>query len=240
MKKLFFATLALIALVAATSSCNQQSSEVFGYATVTFKPQADASYFLKVDAETAFKVTNSGWEKYPYKEGREVRALIAYYSDLKDISPRPTGTEGYKNVYNAKLTAVDTIKIKAMVPHTGDDDKAYGNDVIGLFIDPNVTFPVTIAEDGYLTVAFGYVPVGEHEINVVYGADPDDPYVVELRHNANGYPVIGDVVKGLMCFPTDKLPDTGSSVGKIKLVWYSSVTLKKEVVEIPYQTRTDW
>lgn len=83
------------------------------------------------------------------------------------------------------VNAIDSIRTKEMKLVTADKPlDAYGNDPIDIVNDW-----VTIAEDGYLTLrlraAWG-IPAKKHVFDLVGGVDNEDPFVVELRHDATG------------------------------------------------------
>ncbi len=79
-------------------------------------------------------------------------------------------------------------------------------------------------DDGYLTLFYttwwGEHPV-HHDFYLVSGLDPDDPYSLELRHNAHGdkKQTQGD---GLICFDINSLPDTGDESKIISLKWHNT------------------
>lgn len=80
------------------------------------------------------------------------------------------------------------------------------------------------ADDGYLTLLYttwwGEHPV-HHDFYLVAGLDPDDPYSLELRHNAHGDPkdVKGE---GLICFDINSLPFTGEESKILSLKWHNT------------------
>ncbi len=96
---------------------------------------------------------------------------------------------------------------------------------------------MTIAEDGYLTLRFrtlwGYQRI-VHYVNLIPTNNPDNPYEVEFRHDANGDYADrrGD---GLVAFKLDKLPDTKGKTVKLKLIWKSFSGEKS--AEFDYRTR---
>ena len=80
---------------------------------------------------------------------------------------------------------------------------------------------MTSVEDGFLTVHYdvmwGAIPV-VHSFSIVTGTNPDDPYELVLRHNANGdaKDQKGD---GLVYFDINSLPDTGGKYKQLTLKW---------------------
>ena len=136
------------------------------------------------------------------------------------------------------VNAIDSIRTKEMKLVTADKPlDAYGNDPIDIVNDW-----VTIAEDGYLTLrlraAWG-IPAKKHVFDLVGGVDNEDPFVVELRHDATGgsstgqddntlmdsrranYPqnTIADV---LIAFRLSHLPAESADDQKLTVRWKSS------------------
>ena len=97
---------------------------------------------------------------------------------------------------------------------------------------------MTGVEDGYLTVHYstwwGNSPV-QHDFYLVTGANPADPYEVELRQNANGdkKDEEGD---SLICFDINSLPDTGGQYKTLTLKWTTSGGSASEK-EFKFKTR---
>lgn len=97
---------------------------------------------------------------------------------------------------------------------------------------------MTGVEDGYLTVHYstwwGKSPV-QHDFYLVTGANPADPYEVELRQNANGdkKDEEGD---SLICFDINSLPDTGGQYKTLTLKWTTSGGSASEK-EFKFKTR---
>ena len=59
-----------------------------------------------------------------------------------------------------------------------------------------------------------------HVFNLVKGVNPDNPYELHLRHNANR-DITGNMVDGLVAFDLSSLPASINPEQKIKLVWNS-------------------
>ena len=121
-----------------------------------------------------------------------------------------------------------------MAPNLGDqNNEVYGNDPVEIVNDW-----VTIAEDGYLTLRFRTVWSGRgitHYVNLIPTNNPENPYEVEFKHNANG-DVNGRIGDGLVAFKLDDLPDTEGETVKLKLIWKSFNTTKS--AEFDYRTRS--
>ena len=97
---------------------------------------------------------------------------------------------------------------------------------------------VTIAEDGYLTLRFRtmWSNMGiTHYVNLIPTNNPENPYEVEFKHDANG-DVNGRVGDGLVAFKLDNLPDTEGETVKLKLIYKSFNTTKS--IEFDYKTRS--
>lgn len=239
MKKALILAVAAMALL--SSSCRKEDPRPFTYyeATVTFKPSSDGSYFLEQDDKTALIVTNDSWKTYPFPDGKEKRAYIRYgmYGDIIPGHKVP----GYDETWEVMLIAADTIRTKSPVVYRADEEDIYGNDPVGLYLGNDV-FPTTLIEDGYLNVAFEIMVGGvgvTHEINLLTNVDPNDPYTVELRHNAHdSYEM--EPAKCLMDFPLKDLPDTEGKTVTLTLKWLSLVTGKYEKTTFDYCSRTDW
>lgn len=105
-----------------------------------------------------------------------------------------------------------------------ESDDEYGSDPVEIVNDW-----VTIAEDGYLTLRFrtkwGNSGIA-HRVNLLTGVNPDDPYEVEFRHDAEG----DDERKwgdGLVAFSLKDLPDTEGKTVTLKLRWQSYSGMKQ-------------
>lgn len=224
-------------------SCNKKGEDLYtGVATATVKPLSGGSYYLKVDEDLALRVNNDGWEVFPFEKIEERRVMINYYTNMKEIELRPVGMEKFKHFFSATLTAFQPILMKNIVAHTEDDDKAYGCDYIGVYLDENM-FPPTIIEDGYLNVLFNVNMADtsiKHDINLVGGVDPEDPYVLELRYNANGDTKYEKPVDQYASFSLRALPDTHGETVTLTLKWYSPVAKGWTSTTFKYKSRTDW
>lgn len=190
-------------------------------ALVTVKHASDETVFLQLDDNTTLLPVNM--ETSPYGT-KEMRALLNF-EEVDEPS-----REYDKAVH---VNWIDSIRTKPMAPNLGEDnDEEYGNDPVEIVRDW-----VTIAEDGYLTLRFrtlwGYSRV-VHYVNLIPTNNPENPYEVEFRHDANNdYPDrMGD---GLVAFKLDDLPDTEGETVKLTLKWKSFSGDKS--VEFDYRTR---
>lgn len=204
----------LLALSAAFTSClDDNKDEIFFRPTalVTVKPLAD-SFILQLDDSTHLEPVNM--TKSPFGD-KEVRALVNY-----DIKEKKTGMQ------KVHINWMDSIRTKMTVPSLGDKNNAtYGNDPIEIVNDW-----VTIAEAGYLTLRvrtrWGYA--GKvHYLNLLTGADPKNPFDLELRHNAQG-DLNGNMGDALIAFNLYELMKrTSADTTKFTLRWNSFSGPKK-------------
>lgn len=184
-------------------ACSNKSPEPDVYyptALVTART-VDSVFVLQLDDSTTLYPQNIKKSPYP----REVRALVNY-----------TDADSLNWIY---VNWIDSIRTKDAVPTMGDkNDSVYGKDPVEIVRDR-----VTIAEDGYLTLRVrtrwgGYG--AKHYLNLLTGTNPENPYELELRHDAKG-DVYGDMGDALIAFNLNNLPkDAGQNV-KIKLNWQS-------------------
>lgn len=245
MKRKLFLALAAAFVLLSMGACKKQDPITFYLATVTFKQLDNGGYYLKVNDSTAMIVTNPDYQKYPFPKFKEKRALIRYTLEGDIPSNGAVIPSDLKYRQNIKLYALDTIYTKAPVVSKAtpaENDSAYGKEPVGIVIDPNY-FPTTLIEDGYLNVSFAFYrstyPI-QHILNLVTGVNPDDPYEVEFRHDANGDYYREMTYNSIMSFPLQSLPDTHGEVVDLTVKWNSFVTGKTETVKYKYKTRTDW
>ncbi|MEA4997500.1 MAG: NigD-like protein [Petrimonas sp.] len=190
-------------------------------ALVTVKHTVDKTVFLQLDDKTTLLPVNLTTS--PFGE-KEVRALVNY----KEVD-KPSS--GYDQAVHVNW--IDSIRTKPMAPNLGaENDTKYGIDPVEIVGDW-----VTVAEDGYLTLRFrtqwGY-PRVVHSVNLIPANNPENPYEVEFRHNANG-DMGGRFGDGLVAFRLNNLPDTEGDTVKLKLKWKSFSGEKS--VEFDYKTR---
>lgn len=195
------------ALTAVLSSCAPDDGESVIYAfspnyLVTVKSADDGTCFLQLDERTVFFPDNI--KKSPFK-GR-TRALASLsFTDEADVNPR----ERHGHVF-----WLDSILTKKTVMSSGTEDALlYGSDPIEI-----VDSWVTVVEDGYLTlqVAAQFSDAGiPHHINLLTGVDDNDPYVLELRHDAKGDYSGCRTRHGIVAFDISGLPDTGDETVKL-------------------------
>lgn len=205
------------------ASCDDDGTDpslLYPNALVTVKEAADETVFFQLDENTTLLPVNI--TSHPYNS-KEVRALVNY-KELDDPS------QDYDKAVHVNW--IDSIRTKPMAPNMGDqNDDEYGNDPVEIVDDW-----VTIAEDGYLTLRFRTIWGSRgitHFVNLIPTNNPENPYEVEFRHDANG-DVTGRIGDGLVAFKLDDLPDTQGETVKLKLIWKSFNTTKS--AEFDYRT----
>lgn len=228
LSRILLGVMALL-MASALSSCSNDddnpyvvcpSVRAMPNALVTVK-SAGETCFLQLDDKTTLLPENI--TQLPY-DGKEVRALVNY-TELNRKA------EGYdKVVFVNWMDSILTKQPRPYLPTEQENDQKYGHDAVDIVKDW-----VTVAEDGYLTLRFRTYWGGKtHTINLLTGVNPDNPYEVELRHNACGDTPArwGDA---LVAFNLkNSLPDTHGQTVKLKLRWKSSAGDK--TVEFDYCT----
>lgn len=222
--KFLLAALLLLGIIILPSCLDDDSDDMnlrYPNALVTLKETADETFFMQLDDKTTLLPVNI--TSHPY-DSKELRALVNY-DEVEEPSQQFD-----KAVH---VNWIDTIRTKPMAPNMGEmNDEVYGADPVEIVNDW-----VTIAEDGYLTLRFRTLwSYGiTHYVNLISTNNPDNPYEVEFKHNANG-DISGRVGDGLVAFNLDQLPDTEGETVKLKLIWKSFNTMKS--AEFDYRTRT--
>lgn len=209
--RFFLMSVGIICITLAFQSCLDDDDTYwqvrYPNALVTVKPVGENSFFLQLDDSTTLFPTNIASSPFGKKE---VRALMNFTEVDK---PK----EGYDKAIH--INWIDSILTKQIAPDLeAANDSIYGKDPVEIINDW-----VTIAEDGYLTLRFRTIwedPNKAHFVNLLFGSDPANPYVVEFRHNAYG-DTYGNNGDGLVAFNLDSLPDTEGKTVKLKLKWKS-------------------
>ena len=182
-------------------------------AVVTVKPVGE-SFYLQLNGETTLEAENIA--KSPYGN-REVRAFINY----QDAKQSHT-TKYSKVVY---VNWIDSILTKNTIASKGSakDIATYGDDPVWLIDDW-----ITVCEDGYLTLHFR-TKMGDsnvkHTVSLVTGVNPNNPYEVTLRHDANG-DAANYYADGVVAFRLSSLPNTDGKTVILKLNWDSFSGIK--------------
>ena len=209
--KFLIYALGLLASATTLQSCLDDDNDKNGLylptAIVTVQPMDDGTFQMYLDNNTVLSPSNV--KKSPYGD-KEVRALVNYY----DESPLGYGSD----IRSVKLNWIDSIRTKMpIVIDQPEDISEFQNDPVEIVKDW-----VTVAEDGYITlrVRTTWGPSNKpHYIDLISGTNPNDPYEVELRHDAKG-DVGGRIGDGLIAFNLNKLPHHDTKM-KIKLKWQS-------------------
>ena len=209
-KKLFFTVLGLGALSVMLPSCiddNDDSNMLrLPTALVTVCPEDDGSFIMRLDDEVRLVPVNM--KKSPFDD-KEVRALVNY----SDVEVQES------TLRNVHVNWIDSIRTKLPVESMGElDAEKFGDDPIEIVNDW-----VTVAEDGYLTLRVRTIWGAQnirHNINLVTGINPENPYELEIRHDANG-DTEGRWSDALIAFNLNELPRENGDENKIVLKWKS-------------------
>ena len=190
-------------------------------AIVTVCPETDGSFIMQLDDDTRLIPSNVKTSPYGNKE---VRALVNYIEDDTQ--------DATENLRYVRVNWIDSIRTKATIPSLPDgNNTSYGNDPVEIVRDW-----VTIVEDGYITLRFRTIwgnTAIPHHVNLLTGTNPDNPYELELRHDAKG-DLAGVTRDALIAFSLDALPDTQGETVKLNLKWTSFTGPKS--VEFDYCT----
>lgn len=222
--KLLRMAFAALAATMTLASCDDDTDTVWvnsnrPNALVTLKTSDGGGFYMQLDDTQTLWPVNV--DKNPYGN-KEVRALVSCYA-VKGGTAADNTVASETKVY---VNWIDSIRTKNAVPRPADKvDETYGNDPVEIVKDW-----VTVAEDGYLTLCIRTLWGGTgqvHYINLLTGGNPNDPYEVELRHDAKG-DTNGHWGDALVAF---KLPAVEGEAGKkVKLTLkYKSFTAEKSV-----------
>ncbi|MDN4752949.1 NigD-like protein [Porphyromonadaceae bacterium W3.11] len=223
-RKIFY-SLAVLLTAIFTQSClknngHEPDNKYYPNGIVTVKTSPDNTIFLQLDDQTTLLPVNI--KKHPF-EGKEVRALL----NFEEVQEKH---EGYTKA--VKVNWIDSILTKQTIPYVIADEKKYGNDQLEILNDPKKAI-----EDGYLNLKIRTVwsqSTKRHMLNLVSGKNPDEPYELELRHNAFG-DIYGRPADAYVAFNLKSLPDTKGETVKIKLVWRSFYGEKHTLID--YKTK---
>lgn len=208
MFSLFVAATAFVSCLDDDDNDNTICPREVGQAIVTVKPtSSDGSFYMQLDDSTRLYPTNVNASPFGQKE---VRAFLLFSSPVR---------KGAARDFDVVVNRMDSILTKQCAPDLGDkNESTYGNDPVVI----NGRDWMTVAEDGYLTLRFMTVFSGSHKhlVNLVTGANPDDPYEITFYHNAFG-DVNGHSASGIVAFKLDALPDTEGKTVDLTLKWKS-------------------
>lgn len=162
----------LLAAIALFASCGSDDhyDPYRPTALVTVKPTSD-SFILQLN--DSVRLIPGNMTQSPFGE-KEVRALVNYQLQEKTA-----------DMQRVHIIWIDSIRTKMPVASAGENDKElFGDDPVEIMRDW-----VTCAEDGYLTLRIR-TNWGEgnkvHYLNLLTDTNPENPYELELRHDANG------------------------------------------------------
>ncbi len=197
----------MAAFAALSLSCSKNTTDYSKYypnCILTCKTNDAGTFYLQLDNETTALPKNVS---KPLFGGRQVRAL-ANITDLGE-GTKENGAEGFDRL--VEINSIDSILTKKPVASLGsvdEDEKKYGKDNVRI-----VDIWATGVEDGYLNLCFdaAWGRYGRvHYVNLVTGTDPEDPYTLVFRHDANGDDYMNGsyVARSLVAFSLGELPDT--------------------------------
>ncbi len=202
--------IALLTVVLGLQSCDSNDDYVavnFPNGLVTVKVNTEGKTYFQLDEKTTLYPENLTSTLY---DGKEVRALMNF--EVLDKV-----TEGYTKT--VRVNWIDSIRTKDMVViPDGESIDDYGKDPVEIVNDW-----VTIAEDGYLTLRVRTLWGGsnkKHYLNLVGGVNEENPFEVELRHDANG-DVNGAWGDALIAFRLSEIPQEIPENQKLTLRWKS-------------------
>jgi len=216
MNKTKICILGLLATAFGFQSClddNNDDPTIHPNALVTVKSDDNGKTFFQLDEKTTLFPENVTTKLF---DGKEVRALINY-AELEKETP------GFSKTI--KVNWIDSIRTKEMDVVTPEKPlDSYGNDPLEIMNDW-----VTIAEDGYLTLRIRTnwsVPTNPHYLYLVGNVDSENPFVVELRHDAKG-DTYGPLADALIAFRLSHLPEDAPADQKLTVKWNSPSGMKK-------------
>lgn len=233
----------LLAAVLCACSCSSwmetDKAPIKYAAVVTMKPQEDDTFFMKQNDTVAYVALNKELQKFPFKEKLEKRAIV--YFTVPDEG-HDVVVEGFKYGVGINVQQIDTMYIRSLTLYEADKADSYGDAAMDLYGNSPGYVMNTEIQDGYLSLACRYM-VGnasvKHQISVVYGANPEDPYELWVKHNAKGDYAVG-MDSFLYTFSLKDLPYTGGEAKDVTVKWNSFATGKEESLKLKYETRPDW
>lgn len=232
--KFFRALVASAALLSAISCLKEDENNDYIYSAIlTARQEADGSMFFSMGTDRAFIPINPELEKYKYTD-RDEKRVLAYFSIPEEPNKTPSHKEGFTETYKINVSQIDTIYIAPTVVSTGNKDtdaEKYGSafmDIVDSGYNPGLS-----TSDGYLNVFYRlyFGTIAKHNLTLVIGENPAEPYTVHLRHSNGGDNVTANYGDGLACFSLRDLPDTGGETVGLKVVWdgYYGETHEKRI-----------
>ena len=182
-------------------SFNGEGESADFMAILTIKKTPTDTVYLQLDDSTTIYAVN-------YQSG--YTRMEKVFCDIT-VSNTSVGRFKYKGYINW-LEPIDEGQVTADASVSGD----LGLDIIDDWM--------TGLEDGYLTIHYntwwGANPV-QHDMYVITGTNPADPYELVLRQDACG-DTKDEEGDALICFDINSLPDTGDDYKELTLKWTSS------------------
>ena len=222
--KLSLLALAMVTVFTSCATDNDENMESYlPTALVTVKPVNNERFFLQLDDSTRLEPSNL--TKSPFGD-KTVRALVNYKIEEKK--------SGMQRVH---INWMDSIRTKPTVLSLGDkNNTTYGYDPVEIVKDW-----VTVAEDGFLTLRvrtrWGYNTT--HYLNLLRGVNPQNPYELELRHDARG-DLYGNMGDAFIAFNLrDVLANAETEKVKFTLRWRSFSGEKKVDFELKSKPMDD-
>ena len=219
MKKILLTLTFIIAAAGSFISCNgidcDGSNVIICNAIVTVKHTDNGTVYFQLDDKTTLKP--DGGSDSAYGDG-QYRALIGY----REKDEAPSSQDGTKFDKLVTVYGFDKVLTKQIAESQGEkNDKVYGTAPVEI-----LDSWATLIEDGYLNLVFcGYW--GDlnktHKVNLVSGTDPDDPYLLEFRHDACEDTQIHNLTRcnGIVAFDLNNLPDTKGETVKLTIRFIS-------------------
>lgn len=206
---------AMTGCLAGMQACSVTDDNAYGsghQVLATAKTLDNGTFVLQQDKYHMLRPVNI--PKSPFND-KEVRVIVSYTELGEQLS-----TPIYYMDVNVRN--LDSIRTKLPVAATEDWQATYGNDCIEIVDDI-----INSLYDGYLTLCFSTrweSPSLPHQVNLITGVNPDDPYEVELCHDANG-DKSGQPIRTLIAFRLDQLPLPDDD-RKLTLRWKSESGMK--------------
>lgn len=210
-------TAGLLCLSSCLKDGDSNWARFYPNAIVTAKTNEGGEFYLQLDEKTTLKPDNL--TKSPFG-GKEVRALLNY-TDKGEYKPSGSAQKFDRLV---EVNWIDSLRTKDPVKSLGstvEDDKAFGTAPVEI-----ISNWLTIIEDGYMTLSFcGFW--GDvhkvHAVNLVTGSDPEDPYLLEFRHDAldDKTDAGSSRMTGVVAFNLSQLPDTEGKTVKMTIRYKS-------------------
>lgn len=176
-RKIFLTAMSAASVISVQSCLDDNNgydmSLYYPDAIVTVKPLDDGGFYMQLDEQTTLTAVNM--DESPYDE--PTRAFVNFsYADVESGDyDRAVTVNWFRDILTKDMVQVPE--------DVTDLDAEYGSDPVEI-----MKSWMTAIEDGYFTIHFQTLTSGtgkQHKVNLVQ-PDPDDPYVLEFRHDADG------------------------------------------------------